>query len=275
MNVKPEISVVMPCLNEEEALLFCIKEIKETIEKHNLNAEIIVIDNGSNDKSVSIAQQLQKEIPYLILLHEPVKGYGSAYQRGLKEAQGKYIFMADADFSYEFSDIPRFLEKLREGNDMVVGNRFSQKMEKDAMPWHHKYFGNPILSYIVKKLFKVKINDIHCGARAINRNFLNKVKLHTNGMEFASEMVILAVKKKLKLTEIQVQYRERKGQSKLHSIRDGWRHLRLILLYSPFYLFLIPGIIMFVAGFATLFILYFSSPKLFNIQFFIHPMFFS
>ena len=275
MNLKPEISVVMPCLNEEEALPLCIEEIMETIEKNHLNAEIIVVDNGSSDKSVFIIKQLQQEIPYLFLLHEPIRGYGSAYQKGLARAQGKYIFMADADLTYEFSDIPRFIEKLKEGNDMVVGNRFINKIQKNSMPWHHKYLGNPLLSYVVRKLFKVKIKDIHCGIRAINRNFLEKIKLHTTGMEFASEMVILGSRKKLTFDEIPVKYRKRIGKSKLQSVRDGWRHLRLILLYSPFHLFLIPGLSMFVLGFVTLFILYFSSLKFFNIQFFVHPMFLS
>ncbi|HTE48305.1 MAG TPA: glycosyltransferase family 2 protein [Candidatus Paceibacterota bacterium] len=275
MSIKPEISVVVPCLNEEEAILLCLNEIEETIKKYNLNTEIIVVDNGSSDGSLAILQKKSSEIPYLRILVELERGYGAAYLKGLSGAQGVYIFMADADFSYEFSDIPRFIDKLKEGNDLVVGNRFMGKIGKNSMPWHHKYIGNPLLSHIFKLLFKVKINDIHCGARAINRNFLNKIKLHTKGMEFASEMIIAASQKKLRLAEIPVRYRERKGESKLQSTRDGWRHLRLMLLYSPFYLFLIPGVIMFLTGFVTLFILYFSSPRLFDIQFFVHPMFFS
>lgn len=222
----------MPCLNEEGALLLCIEETKKTINKYNLNAEIIIVDNGSTDKSIDIIEKSKQETPSLVLLHEPNKGYGSAYQKGLRGAQGKYIFMADADFSYEFSDIPRFVEKLKEGNDMVIGNRFMNHISNRAMPWHHKYIGNPLFSFLIKKTFKVNIGDIHCGARAFKSEILGKINFNSNGMEFASEMIIEVTKAKLRIIEIPIQYRERIGKSKLNFISDGLRHLKLILSYT-------------------------------------------
>ncbi len=273
----PEISIILPCLNEAEALPGCLLEIQQVIKKEGIEevTEIIIIDNGSTDGSYEIGSELASNIPQLRMLKEYRRGYGSAYLRGFKEARGKYIFMADADHSYDFKDIPRFIEKMKSGADLVVGNRFIGGIDNGAMPIHHKYFGNPILSFIVKKLFGIKISDIHCGVRAVRRETLDKITLYTTGMEFASEMIVKISKQGLIIEEIPVHYRARLGESKLQSVGDGWRHLRFILLYSPMYLFFIPGAIMFGLGLISLLALYFGKATLFNIQFYIHPMFLS
>ncbi len=237
----PEISIILPCLNEEEALEICLNEINDVIRSKRLNAEIVVVDNGSTDRSLEIAEKMKASIPELRLFKEPRRGYGAAYMRGLSEARGKYFFMADADHSYDFADIPTFIDKLKSGADLVVGNRFTGTIENGAMPLHHRYLGNPFLSFLVKKLFKIKIKDIHCGMRAITRSGWQKITLYTAGMEFASEMIVKAGKQHLSVAEIPVHYRRRIGTSKLQSLGDGWRHLRFILLYSPIYLFFIPG----------------------------------
>lgn len=272
---KPYISVVLPCLNEEKALAFCVESIFEVTTKRNLDIEIIIIDNGSTDRSIEIIQDLSRHHPNLVLAKEPIKGYGSAYQHGLRIAKGKYIFMADADATYDFEDIPRFIEKLEQGNDLVVGNRFSGKMEQNSMTFLHKWIGNPILSSLVKLFFKVKIHDIHCGARAISKEAYSKITLYTLGMEFASEMIIKTAKAKLKIVEIPISYKTRIGESKLETFKDGWRHLRFILLYSPIVIFLIPGLLLFLYGLISMFVLYIGNFSLFGIKLYFHPMFLS
>jgi len=265
MNKKIELSIVLPCLNEEKAISICLNQILEVISKNKISSEIIIVDNESKDSSVSIIEKFIddhkndcKDKPEsatcsIHLLHEPIRGYGSAYQRGLSSAKGKYIFMADLDGTYDFYDIPRFIDSLKTGNDLAVGNRFMKNINTGtrnlgSMPWHHKYIGNPFLSGIVRLFFGVKIKDIHCGVRAIKRESLKKLHLTARGMEFASEMIIKATKAKLNVREIPVPYNERFGSSKLNSWRDGWRHLRFILIYSPMVIFLIPGIVMLLIG---------------------------
>jgi glycosyltransferase involved in cell wall biosynthesis len=271
----PDISIILPCLNEREALALCLADIQKVLQKEQLDAEIILVDNGSTDGSLEIAEKAQKNIPHLVVLTEPRRGYGSAYMRGLREAHGNYFFMADADHSYDFAEIPHFIERLKNGADLVVGNRFKGSIAKDAMPLHHRYLGNPLLSFLVKKLFGVRIGDIHCGMRAIRRDAYEKIILHTTGMEFASEMIVQAAKQGLQVEEIGIDYRQRIGESKLESFGDGWRHLRFILLYSPMYLFFIPGAALFGIGFISLTVLYFGTFTLFGIQFYVHPMFLS
>lgn len=268
-----KVTIILPCLNEEAAISGCLIEIKKIIFNYKLNAEIIAVDNGSNDRTLDILQQSRKDLPELIIIEEKKRGYGFAYLAGLAKASGVYIFMADADGSYSFSEIPRFINKLKEGYDLVVGNRFSGSMNKGSMSWSHKYLGNPILSFLVRLFFKVKIKDIHCGARAIKKSALNKVTLYTGGMEFASEMIIKIAKAKLKLTEMSIEYKKRIGESKLNTIIDGWRHLRFILLYSPLALFLLPGLLLFVSGLSLMFISYFYELKFFGLQFYTHPLF--
>jgi hypothetical protein len=181
--------------------------------------------------------------------------------------------MADPDGSYDFKEIPRFLEHLKAGSDFVIGNRFSGKIKKGVMPWHHKYIGNPILSGTLKLFFGRSVNDAHCGMRALSSEALKKLQLNTTGMEFASEMVMKALKQKLKIKELPISLHARKGNSKLRSFRDGWRHLRFMLLHSPLFLFLIPGLISLLIGIEMFAWLYFSSPEIAGITFFFHPMF--
>ncbi len=269
----PKISIIIPCLNEEEAIGHCLEEINGAINKYNLDAEVIVIDNNSSDKTAAIAESKKPLFSQLLIIKEAREGYGLAYLRGFSQVKGEYIFMADADSSYDFYEINKFLDKLRDGDDLVIGNRFSGSMEKGAMTWLHRYIGNPILSRLVKLLFSIKINDIHCGARAFKANILNKVNFNTGGMEFASEMIIKAKKANLKISEVPITYRPRLGKSKLNSLTDGWRHLRFILLYSPLLLFFVPGLSLISVGLGAMIFFYFKNPEIFGIKLYVHPLF--
>ncbi len=271
MTAKPEISIVIPCLNEELAIEQCIRDACAASE----SAEIIVVDNGSTDRSVSIMQNLQKEIPALVLVQQPSRGYGSAYISGLSQATGSYIYMSDGDGTYDFALLPQFISKLKDGCDIVIGNRFVSPLPKNVMPWHHRYIGNPLLSFITRAFFKIKVRDVHCGARAITKSAFNTLPLNTAGMEFASEMIIKAARKNLSFGEVPVPYRPRIGTSKLNSFSDGWKHLRFILLYSPLYLFFLPGAVACSIGIISMIVLYFSNPTIFGITLFFHPMFLS
>ena len=268
-----EISIILPCLNEERAIISCLSEIKRTVRENSLLAEVIVVDNNSSDASAALVSEFQKDFPELILARETKEGYGFAYQKGLRLSRGLYIFMADADGTYDFTALPQFLDKLKDGYGLVVGNRFSGQMNPASMPWLHRYLGNPCLSFLVRLFFGVRITDIHCGARALSRQALSRLNLCTGGMEFASEMIIKAAKKKIELTEIPIEYRARLGESKLRSWADGWRHLRFILLYSPLLLFIIPGLIIFTAGLSLTIALYSDHLKISGVHLYAYPMF--
>ena len=265
----PELSIILPCRNEEQALSICLSQIKKILKENNINAEIIVSDS-SIDKSPEIAKKHRVK-----LIKHDKKGYGIAYLEAFKHVKGKYIFMADADCTYDFSEIPNFLNCLKEGYDFVIGNRFAKKIKKSVMPWSHRHIGNPVLSGLLRIFFGTSVKDSHCGMRAITKNALDQLNLQTTGMEFASEMVIKALKNKLKIKQIPINYKERIGNSKLNSISDGWRHLRFMLLYSPLFLFFIPGFILFLIGIETLFWFYFGSPNILGIKLYFHPMFLS
>lgn len=265
----PEVSIILPCRNEEEALPFCLKELEKVLSKCNFSAEIIVSDS-SKDKSPEIA----KKYGAILVKHDKF-GYGNAYLEGFKVAKGKYLFLADADGSYDFKELPKFIKLLKDGNDLVIGNRFGGKMQRKAMPWLHKAIGNPLLSGILRLFFGTTVRDSHCGMRAIKKEALEKINLRTTGMEFASEMIVKALKKKLKIADIDIDYHTRIGKTKMRSFRDGWRHLRFMLLYSPLFLFFIPGLLLFFVGLISILKLYFSSVTLFGIQFYVHPMFLS
>lgn len=241
-----ELSVVLPCLNEEKAIGVCIEKIIKVFQQENISGEIIVVDNGSTDKSVEI---VRKNYPEVKLLFEKEKGYGAALRRGIESAKGKYILMGDADDSYDFLEIPKFLKFLREGYELVMGSRFKGKILPGAMSWSHRYIGNPILSGILRLFFGGEISDSHCGLRAFSKQAYEKMSLHTTGMEFASEMIIHSLKKKLKIIEVPITYYPRKGESKLKEFRDAWRHLRFMLIYSPGYVFVLPGLVIFVLNF--------------------------
>lgn len=265
----PFVSVVMPCLNEEETIGLCIQKAWEGLKSLPLPGEVVVADNGSTDRSIEIAQSLGARV-----VHQPVKGYGSAYQKGINEAKGDYIVIGDSDLSYDFLDIPRFVTPLREGFDLVMGTRLKGKISPGAMPWLHRWIGNPILSGFLNLLFHTGISDAHCGMRAFTKKAWDRMGLRSLGMEFASEMVIQAGKKKLKITEIPITlYPDgRTGSPHLKSFRDGWRHLRLMLLLSPGALFLIPGLFVSLLGFLLLLIPSFGRVNIFNVGLDIHTM---
>ncbi|MCM8792536.1 MAG: glycosyltransferase family 2 protein [Candidatus Omnitrophica bacterium] len=237
-NKEIELSVVLPCLNEEETLGICIDKIREVFLKENIQGEIIVVDNGSTDRSKEIA--LKKEVE---LLEEETRGYGAAYLRGLKEAKGKYIIIGDSDNTYDFYEIPKFLKYLREGYDFVMGSRFKGKIQKKAMSWSHRYIGNPILSGMCRLFFKTSLSDIHCGIRAFTQEAYKKMNLLTTGMEFATEMVVSALVNNFKIGEVAVNYYPRRGKSKLMPLVDAWRHIRFMLMFCPVWLYFIPGLL--------------------------------
>jgi len=269
LEKKPEISIVLPCRNEEAGLDHCLKQIKEVVRKCRLNVEIIVSDSSS-DNSPNIA----KEHGVRLIRHNK-EGYGIACLEGFSQAKGKYLIMADADGTYDFNEIPELISHLRAGYDLVLGNRTGGKILPGAMPWHHRCFGNPLLSYFFRLFFKVKIYDSQTGMRAIKKESLNRLNLQTSGMEFASEMIVKAFKNNLKIKEIPIHYYPRMGKSKIRSFRDGWRHLRFMLLYSPFYLFFLPGLILFLLGFASMILFYLTDPEIFGIVLYFHPLFLS
>ncbi len=265
----PEISIILPCRNEEQALDKLLIQIKEVIKKHNLSAEIIVSDS-STDSSPKIAKQHKVK-----LIKHDKEGYGNAYLQAFPHAKGKYLFLADADGTYDPREIPRFINELKQGNDFVIGNRFKGKIEEGSMPWHHRHIGNPILSSLLRIFFKTKIHDTLCGMRAIKNSALQKLSLKTTGMEFAYEMIIKAIKNNLKIKELPINYSKRLGISKLRSFADGWRHLRFMLLYSPLYLFFLPGIILSLLGLISMLWFYLANPKILGFQLYFHPMFLS
>ena len=236
------VSVVIPCLNEAENIEQCVHTARGAMEAAGIAGEVIVADNGSGDGSAALAERAGARV-----VHEPVRGYGSAYLAGFAAARGSYIVMADADLTYDFNEIPRFLAKLEAGADMIIGDRM-QNIQPGAMPWHHRYIGNPLLSSLLNLLFHTGVNDAHCGMRAFRREHLQRLDLRTSGMEFASEMVVRAAKAGLEIRQLPIEYRPRGGESKLSSFRDGWRHLRYLVLHSPKHLFIIPGAVMAAVG---------------------------
>ncbi|NEK83382.1 MAG: glycosyltransferase family 2 protein [Pantoea ananatis] len=231
----------MPCLNEAETLHICITKALNWVKSRNLNAEILISDNGSTDGSQEIAKSLGARV-----VDAPLKGYGAALQFGIENAESEYIVMGDSDDSYDFSRLDMFYDKLHEGYDLVMGNRFAGGIDKGAMPWKNRYIGNPILSTIGKLLFKCESNDFHCGLRGFTKTAYMKMDLRTTGMEFASEMVIKANLLKLKIIEVPttLSVDGRSRPPHLRPWRDGWRHLRFMMLFSPQWLFIIPGLVL-------------------------------
>lgn len=246
-----ELTVLMPCLNEAETLATCIGRAAGWIRDHGVDAEIVVADNGSTDGSQDIARSAGARV-----VDVPTRGYGSALQGGIAAARGRYVIMGDADDSYELENLGPFIERLRAGDDLVMGNRFAGGILPGAMPWLHRYLGNPVLSFLGRLMFHVPVRDFHCGLRGMNTAAVRALRLRSPGMEFASEMVMKASLQGLQITEVPTTLRP-DGRSRPPHLRtwsDGWRHLRFLLLYSPRWLFLIPGIVMFLVGalFSTL-----------------------
>ena len=244
-----ELSVVIPCLNESDTLEICLKKVTESFQKHNIKGEVIVADNGSTDGSVEIAKRCGAKIAYV-----KEKGYGYALDRGIFSSSGKYIVMGDADNSYDFYEIPKILEKLREGNDLVVGCRLPSgggKVIQGAMPALHKLIGNPFFSHIARNWFKIPIHDVYCGLRGFTKNLYDRLNLRCTGMEFAVEMIIKSGLFGAKITEIPITlYPDGRKAHKPHlrTFHDGWRTLRFLLIYSPKQLFLIPGLFLVLLG---------------------------
>ena len=252
----PEFSIVMPCLNEEKTIGKCINKTKFFFEKHKIGYEIVIADNGSTDKSVQIAERGGVKI-----IHVKERGYGSALQQGIKSARGKYIIMGDADNSYDFSDLSSFVVKLRQGYDFVIGNRFSGQIMPGAMPWQNKLIGNPALSYLGRLFFKSNIGDFYCGLRSFSKKIWENMDMQSTGMEYAAEMVIKATVLHIKISEVPITYYKdgRSGPSNLKRWRDGWRGLRFLLLFSPRWLFMLPGLTLLIVG-GLLFLLVIVKP---------------
>ncbi|MFH1552844.1 MAG: glycosyltransferase family 2 protein [Candidatus Omnitrophota bacterium] len=242
------LSVVMPCLNEEETVGTCIKKAFSSIEKMGIKGEVVIADNGSTDRSISIAESLGARV-----VAESIKGYGKALIKGISESRGKYVLMGDADDSYDFSSIEGFVEKLKEGYDLVMGTRLKGEIKKGAMSLSHR-LGNPVMTWILNIFYRTGISDVNCGLRAFTKKAFEKLDLKCGGMEFASEFVVKSIKEKLKIAEIPIiLYKD--GRSRpphLRTIHDAWRHLRFLLIYCPTFLYMIPGLLLFTSGFFIL-----------------------
>jgi glycosyltransferase involved in cell wall biosynthesis len=245
LSTQIELSIVLPCLNEEHTVGACVAQAKSFLESQKVKGEVIVADNGSTDRSAEIA-----ESNGAIVIHVGSRGYGNALKGGFDAARGQFIIMADADESYDLANLIPFVEKLRAGYDLVMGNRFKGGIKKGAMPWHHKYIGNPILSFVGQLFFKTPARDFHCGLRGFTKSAIEKMNLQTTGMELASEIVIKASILGMKVCEVPTillpDGRDRPPH--LRSFRDGWRHLRFLLIYSPRWLFFYPGIFLLLLG---------------------------
>jgi hypothetical protein len=240
-----DLTILMPCLNEAETLAFCVRQAMDAIRDSGVRGEVVVADNGSTDGSQAIATAEGARV-----VDVPTRGYGAALIAGIQAAHGKYVMMADADASYHFEHLPRFLPKLNDGYDLVMGNRFAGAIEPGAMPPLHKYLGNPVLSAVGRIFFGIPVRDFHCGLRAFCRDSILALNLRTTGMEFASEMVVKSSLAGLRMTEVPTTLSP-DGRSRpphLRSWRDGWRHLRFLLLYSPRWLFFYPGLAALLVG---------------------------
>ncbi len=241
----PELSIVMPCLNEARTLPLCLEKVRRFLEDNKVNGEILVADNGSEDGSATIAERFGARV-----VSVAEKGYGAALAGGIAAARGRFVIMGDADDSYDFTALAPMLEKLRGGAQLVVGNRFQGEIKPGAMPFLNRYLGNPVLSFIGRLFFKIPLGDFHCGLRGFDREAVLALDLKTTGMEYASEMIVRAALHGLKIEEVPVTLAPdgRGRKPHLHPWRDGWRHLRFLLLYSPRWLYLYPGLAMIAVG---------------------------
>jgi glycosyltransferase involved in cell wall biosynthesis len=252
----------MPCLNEEQTVGTCVEKAIRFLEENEINGEVLIADNGSSDNSIEFALEKGARV-----VHVSAKGYGNALRGGFEDARGKFIIMGDADDSYNFLELMPFVEKLREGYDLVMGNRFWGGVEKGAMPWHHRYIGNPILSGIGQLFFKTPSRDFHCGLRGFTKKAISKMNLITTGMELASEIVIKASVMDMKVCEVPTTLSPdgRDRSPHLRSFRDGWRHLRFLLIFSPRWLFFYPGLLLMIIGTIVAAILYFRPINVFDV----------
>lgn len=264
-----ELTILMPCLNESKTLKICIDKALRFLKENNIDGEVLIADNGSTDGSQEIAINAGARVVDIA-----EKGYGSALIGGCNNALGKYVIMGDSDDSYDFSNLMPFVEKLREGYELVMGNRFKGGIEKGAMPPLHKYLGNPVLSTIGRILYRSDIKDFHCGLRGYNKESIQKLNLRTTGMEYASEMVVQATLHKLKITEVPTTLKKdgRDRPPHLRSWSDGWRHLTFLLMHAPNWLFLYPGLILLFIGFIISGMIIISPIKIGNINFDINTL---
>jgi len=240
-----ELTILMPCLDEAETLAACVDKAQRFLSDNNVSGEVLVADNGSTDGSIEIATAHGARV-----VHVPTRGYGAALNHGIKHARGRFVIMGDSDDSYDFSDLMPFLEKLRDGHDLVMGNRFKGGIAPGAMPFLHKYLGNPVLSFIGRLFFRIPIGDFHCGLRGFNRDRIRALNLNTTGMEFASEMIVRSALAGYSFDEVSTTLKK-DGRSRpphLRTWRDGWRHLKFLLIYSPRWLFLYPGLLILATG---------------------------
>ena len=272
MSEQYELTILMPCLNEAETLAVCIGKAKKYLEESGVNGEILIADNGSTDGSQQIARDNGARV-----VNVPEKGYGAALIGGCNGALGKYVIMGDADDSYDFLHLGPFVEKLREGYDLVMGNRFKGGIEPGAMPPLHRYLGNPVLSFIARLFFPCKIGDYHCGLRGYNRESILKLGLVTTGMEYASEMVVKSTLNHLKIAEGPTTFKKdgRSHAPHLRSWSDGWRHLKFLLMHSPNWLFMYPGLILFLLGLVLTVILSLGNIRIGSVGLGVHTLMYS
>lgn len=267
-----ELTILMPCLNEAETLAICIDKAMGFLKRNNIEGEVLIGDNGSTDGSQEIARNHGARVVDI-----DTRGYGAALWGGINVAKGKYVIMGDSDDSYDFENLEQFVAELRKGADLVMGNRFRGGIEEGAMPFLHKYLGNPVLSFIGKLFFNAPCDDFHCGLRGFNRESILKLELQTTGMEFASEMVVRACLEKLKIIEVPTTL-SKDGRTKpphLNTWRDGWRHLRFLLMYSPRWLFFYPGLALFGLGALLSLILWSGPVGIGSIRFDLNTFFFA
>jgi Glycosyl transferase family 2 len=243
----PFVSIVMPCLNEEQTVGVCVRKAQDWLKRTHTPGEVVVVDNGSDDRSPELAAEAGARV-----VHEARRGYGAALRSGFAEARGDWLVMGDCDDTYDFSDLGGLLQPLAEGYDMAVGDRFAGGIAPGAMTWSHRYVGTPAISFLLKLFTGLRVGDSQCGLRAFTRDALDRLDLRTDGMELASEMILKSARRGLKVADIPVPYGERLGEAKLDTLRDGWRHLRFLMLASPNYLFTLPGALLTVLGVLTL-----------------------
>jgi glycosyltransferase involved in cell wall biosynthesis len=242
-TTRPFISIVMPCLNERQTVVICVEKALGWLERSGNEGEVLVVDNGSTDGSAELAAGAGARV-----VHESVRGYGAALRRGFAEARGDWLVMGDCDDTYEFSDLDTLMAPLDEGYELSIGNRFAGGIAPGAMTWSHRYIGTPAISFLLRMFTGLKVGDSQCGLRAFTRGALDRLELGSDGMELASEMILKAARRGLKVADVPVPYGERLGEAKLNTFRDGWRHLRFLLLASPNYLFTIPGALLTIVG---------------------------
>ena len=238
-----DISIVMPCLNEEDSIAISVKKAKQWLESSGYRGEVLVVDNGSTDRSRELALAAGATV-----IEEPRRGYGRAYLTGIPQARGKYIVMGDCDDTYDFTNLEPFIAPLRDGYDLVVGNRYAGGIRPGAMTWSHRYIGTPVITFLLRMFTGARLGDSQCGLRTFTREAYERMGLQSTGMEFASEMILKATRRGLRVAEVPIPYFPRVGEAKLNTFRDGWRHLRFLMLFTPAYVFTVPGLVLSFLG---------------------------